>query len=338
MKRSPADLILQWRNRRPDGQEAEDRAAALIRGSLQPGEPSEAQLARIEQRLLAWRQRASLAPLRLRLALAIAVLLVGGTSVEAARRMGWLDRILPALSPTQVRAPQSRLPDRARGALRLAPVEADGPAPVPAPAPIPAVENPAAEGERPQHPTRISRRTAFLDRPEPVIAAPSEEISALDHAIRLLRRDHDAGAALSALDAYLDRYPSGVLNREARFARVDALLILQRSEQALDALEVLPLDNHRRSTELQVIRGELRARSDCARAGQDFGAVLTRNPDDALAERALYGRGACRAKQGDVTGAAEDLRRYLERFPNGTHAGWARRWLESRGKAAASGG
>jgi TolA-binding protein len=179
---------------------------------------------------------------------------------------------------------------------------------------------------------------ASVDRPEPATPAPSEEISALDQAIRLLRRHHNAGAALSALDAYLDHYPHGVLNREARFARVDALLILQRPDQALDALETLPFDDHRRSTELQVIRGELRARSDCARAGQDFGAVLARNPDDPLAERAFYGRGACRAKLGDVTGAAEDLRRYLERFPKGAHATWARRWLESRGGVFTKGG
>ena len=222
-------------------------------------------------------------------------------------------------------------------AARTPPVVADIPPPVAVPAPVPAVESQAAEGERPQRPARVSSRMASVDRAEPPTPAPSEEISALDQAIRLLRRHHNAGAALSALDAYLDRYPHGVLNREARFARVDALLILQRPDQALDALETLPLDNHRRSTELQVIRGELRARSDCARAGQDL-APCWRATRMVLAERALYGRGACRAKLGDVTGAAEDLRRYLERFPNGAHAMWARRWLESRGQASAKGG
>jgi TolA-binding protein len=252
--------------------------------------------------------------------------------------MGWLDRILPALSPAPARSPQPRSPTRVKVAARTPPVVVHIPPPVIEPAPVPAVETPAAESERPQRPTRVSRRTASVDRAEAPPPAPSEEINALDRAIRLLRRHHDAGAALSALDAYLDRYPLGVLNREARFARVDALLILQRPDQALDALETLPLDDHRRSTELQVIRGELRARSNCTRAGQDFGAVLARNPDDGLAERALYGRGACRAKLGDVTGAVEDLRRYLERFPNGTHAMWARRWLESKGKAFTKGG
>jgi hypothetical protein len=145
--------------------------------------------------------------------------------------------------------------------------------------------------------------------------------------LALLRRQHDAGAALAALEAYLGRYPHGVLEQEARQARVDALLLLKRPDQALAALEELPLDHRRRSTELRVIRGELRARTDCTRAEADFSAALSPEPDAALLERILYGRGACRAKRGDRTGARSDLERYLGRFPEGSHAGWARRWL-----------
>jgi hypothetical protein len=55
-------------------------------------------------------------------------------------------------------------------------------------------------------------------------------------------------AALTALDAYLDRYPHGVLHREARLARLDALLILKRTDEALAELETLPLDSGRRSS------------------------------------------------------------------------------------------
>ena len=116
---------------------------------------------------------------------------------------------------------------------------------------------------------------------------------------------------------------------EARVARVDALLTLDRADDALRALEQLPLDAHRRSTELQLIRGELRARTDCDRGEADFTAVLARVRTAALEERALYGRAACRAKRGNVNGAADDLRRYVERFPHGAHADWARRWLEN---------
>jgi len=154
----------------------------------------------------------------------------------------------------------------------------------------------------------------------------------------LLRRDHDAPAALTALDAYLDRYPHGVLHREARLARLDALLILRRTDEALAELETLPLDSGRRSTELQVVRAELRARTDCSRAEEDFSVALTHSPDTALLERILYGRGACRAKSGKVSGAAEDLRRYLERFPTGAHAQWARQWLNASSTAPVKGG
>jgi TolA-binding protein len=145
----------------------------------------------------------------------------------------------------------------------------------------------------------------------------------------LLRRDHDGPAALSALDSYLARYPHGLLSREAHFARVDALLLLGRSDQALADLEVLPFDRGRRSTELQVIRAELRARSSCASAVADFGAALSQSPSAALLERILYGRGVCRSKLGDIPGAVEDLRRYVERFPNGAHARAAQKWLTS---------
>ena len=116
---------------------------------------------------------------------------------------------------------------------------------------------------------------------------------------------------------------------EARVAQVDALLMLDRADEALRALEALPLDANRRSTELQLIRGELRARADCRRAEADFTAVLARIRTAALEERALYGRAACRTTLGNPHGAADDLRRYLDRFPDGAHADWARRWLEN---------
>jgi TolA-binding protein len=120
-----------------------------------------------------------------------------------------------------------------------------------------------------------------------------------------------------------------VLVPEARVARVDALLMLDRADEALRALETLPLDGHRRATELLLIRGELHARTDCGRAEADFTTVLGRVQTAALEERALYGRAACRNTLGNSAGAAADLRRYIDRFPNGAHAGWALRWLEN---------
>lgn len=184
-------------------------------------------------------------------------------------------------------------------------------------------------------PAAMSSATAEpADAPPRLQAASvSDEVHALDRALALLRREHDGGAALLALDAYLARYPHGLLSREAHFARVDALLLLGRSDQALAALEALPLDRGARSTELQVIRGELRARRNCASANADFSAALAQSPTPALLERILYGRGVCRSKLGNVSGAASDLQRYLDRFPNGVHARSARLWLQSVGVA-----
>ena len=176
-------------------------------------------------------------------------------------------------------------------------------------------------------PPSASPLVARASAQPPVI---SEEVREIDRAIGYLRRDHDPVAALAALDRYLTRYPRGALQKEARLARIDALLLLGRTDQALGALEVATFDPGLRSTELLVVRAELRAVRDCQRAEQDFTTALRRSPDARLLERILYGRGACRAKLRDTAGASDDLRWYLERFPSGAHADWARRWMASR--------
>ena len=189
----------------------------------------------------------------------------------------------------------------------------------------------------PAAPPPIAVKAPVLPASQPAASA-SDEIRGLDQAIGLLRRDRNAAAALAAFNSYLERYPHGVLNREARAARIDALLMLERTNEALAALETLPLDSGRRSTELQVMRGELRARNDCAGAERDFGTALSHTPDAGLLERIWYGRGVCRWKLGNRAGAADDFRRYIERFPDGAHAAWARRWLETTGQSSTTGG
>jgi TolA-binding protein len=61
--------------------------------------------------------------------------------------------------------------------------------------------------------------------------------------------------------------------------------------------------------------------------------VLAVEPEDAFAERALYGRAMCRAHAGRLGDARGDLRAYLDRFPRGdrrTEAERTLRALESR--------
>jgi tetratricopeptide (TPR) repeat protein len=378
MKQDAGERVSRLRDRPLDGTAPEDRAAALIRGLGACDEPSELQLARIEQGIGARASHRSRPSLALRVALAMLFLLVGAATVKAyelARRAGWFDRIqgagpppseparsLPSRRPVRTAATASSLPSSTldQSAVAKEPILA-----------IHHAEEPETiANDPPRRQAPASRRVANLDPPpyaqapttgkydpfEPVptvpevgrtaekltvsvpLAAPSQEIHALDRAIAMLRRDRDAAAALAALDVYLDRYPHGVLQREARLARVDALLLLQGTDEALAALETLPLDSGRRSTELQVVRAELRARMDCARADEDFSMALTHSPDAALLERILYGRGACRAKLGRASDAAEDLRRYLDRFPNGAHATWARQWLDRIDKSPVKGG
>jgi hypothetical protein len=364
--------MLRWRDRPPCGTDTEDRAASLMRNAMVPGEPDDATLARIQRRLRDSRERPVYSRFAFRLVFAAFFLIAGVASVKAyemIRRAVWPQQpTAPAQLPSAARrpatarvtrTPTAAAPDRAEPALAD---EATGPSSPPSlapslaqPAPIaervprdkprPARQELAVNPESPppaqldptDPPSRAWHPPAAPDlnssSPTPSSTSPSEEVAVLDRAIALLRRDHNAEGALAALDAYLAHYPHGLLTREARLGRVDALLMLHRSDDALAALDSLPLDTHRRSTELQVIRGELRAQKDCRRAIADFSDAISHSPDAALLERILYGRGVCRAKTGDAFGAAADLKRYLERFPDAPHAAWARRWLESSSKA-----
>jgi TolA-binding protein len=356
-----------WRDRPPARATLEDRAAALMQAVLPPGEPDDAVLARVGRRLLGEHRQPLRAHLVFRLALAALALVAGGASVKAyewVRQATWpvrrtappapqarartvpsrqtaktapveaaqppnpsADHAAAEASPPAPRtvAPRSLSAEKPAPATRATPANhepADGPPPI-APPVLPAA---ALE---PAGPPGVA--SSGWPRPAPVAtpAAVTDEITALDRAMAVLRHERNAEAALAALDDYLRRYPNGFLQREALSGKVDALLMLRRPDQALAALETFPFDNHRRSVELQVIRGELRARKDCTRAITDFDAALGRGPDAALLERILYGRAGCRVRTGDQRGAAADLQRYVERFPEGDHASWARRWLES---------
>jgi TolA-binding protein len=363
MKEQPLDVdsLPRWRDRPEGGSSEEDRAAALVRDALAADAFAvgldDRRLHAIEENLKTARRARP--PLWLRPAIVAALVSVSVASVMG-YEAGWFAPIRERLRfrsiPAAVPEPAEHLTKRATRA-ETAPVAEPAPAPLPAPAPVPVpVDDPtpglqAAEAARPRAsapsaphapaargatPAPIQKLAVADTAPPPPAAveraqptAASEEIEALERAMGLLRGKHDAPAALAALDDYLARFPNGVLAREARVARVDALLTLDRADEALRALEELPLDAHRRSTELQLIRGELRGRTDCGRAEADFTAVLARVRTAAMEERALYGRAACRSKQGNVGGAADDLRRYVDRFPSGAHVDWARRWLEN---------
>lgn len=256
------------------------------------------------------------------------------TDEQRTRPDGWSDRRTGGPDLARLPTGGARPLDLAMAPAAVARSGASGAASahsiVPQAAPVVRFEAPAGLSAPPPTVSRPPASPAQASLPQ----SPSDEVRTLDHALALLRREHDGVRALSALDAYLGRYPNGLLSREARFARVDALLMLGRSADALAALDGLQLDRGRRSTELQVIRGELRAQRDCLGAEADFSIALAQSPNAGLLGRILYGRGVCRMRLGNVAGAVSDLERYLDRFPTGVHASSARQWLQSAGRAS----
>ena len=166
-----------------------------------------------------------------------------------------------------------------------------------------------------------------LRPPEKTVAAPENlsEERLLAAAVRALRAKQDADSALLALDAYRSRYPQGRLFVEAGVLRVDALIALHRSAEALRALDELDLSRMPGGLERRLQRGELRATSGRLReALTDFDGVLAHAREQDLLQRALQGRAQARLRLGDLAGARSDGIEYLRRFPAGPFARQAR--------------
>jgi hypothetical protein len=178
---------------------------------------------------------------------------------------------------------------------------------------------------RPPAPASVPRITPRASAPALGSGELAQETRLLRVALAELRHQHDGAAALATLNEYLQHFPDGTLLAEARRARVDALLLLGRSDEAQGALDRLELEPIGRGQELLLIRGELRARRDCADAIADFDVVVGHAAPPRLAERALFGRAVCRQHEGQRGAARADALAYLERFPAGRFAESARR-------------
>jgi hypothetical protein len=123
----------------------------------------------------------------------------------------------------------------------------------------------------------------------------AREVAQLAAALQRLRADKDARGALALLDEHRRRFPVGALGDEARVVRVEALLALGRSREALEELEELPGPLLERSRRLRVARGELRAaQGRCQQAREDFAAVAQgEGVGEEISLRAERGRAAC---------------------------------------------
>jgi hypothetical protein len=354
----PVDqAVARWIHRLPGGAAPEDRAAELLRrASVAPPFGQQARM-RVHARLAAETTRAanaertSLAPGRQSRGRATALhwgiaasLLLGSGVVIAARGVDHWWKAGPSATSRPPPAPErSGLQRPSRGqrprdhvsgvvateslmreGVAAPPGAAEAPLPVPSPVAV-VVPNPVS---RSVGNVAVSDAPAFAPARESKLAM---EARLLDGALGRLRQGRDADRALQELDHYLSRFPGGILAVEARAARVDALLMLGHEPEALVALNALPLDGGGRDQELRVIRGELGAASDCARAILDFDQVLATTASSSdLAERALYGRAVCRSRQGQKDEARRDAARYIERFPRGRFTREAH-WLIASG-------
>jgi hypothetical protein len=326
----------------PSGDPTVDRASQLLAELQAPPRLHPAVDARIDRRLAGLARPAARRRARWPVFAASSVALLLGGAVAAKYNPAPLRRLMevllpapevpapvrrrrapePALVPPSVPAPRpaSESAPRPRIVLRT-PVRID-PAPPsrhepPQPAPAPA---PAAAPAPPEQPAA----------PAPPPSALAGESTMLGRALAQLRRDEDPGAALATLDEYEARFPRGVMAFDAIAARVEALVKLGRRDAALARLDDVPAAALAKSPGLRVVRGELRAgagRLDAAIA--DFDQELGRRgaARGDLFERALYGRGSCRARRGDGAGAREDLERYLSLYPQGRFAAEARQVL-----------
>ena len=215
------------------------------------------------------------------------------------------------LKPTAM--PTEQAPGSAAGVTErpapLPPAEPTRVAAALAPAPLPAASVPSAWPP------------AAQSQPQPVASGagqPQGGARWLAEALHSLRANHAPGAALALLDLHAAELTQSAFVHEAMVLRVEALLGLKRSGEALVLLDGKSLSDVAASRTLLLTRAELRAAAGrCAESLPDFDLVLARarQPD----EQALYGRALCRSRLGDKLGARADFALYRRQFPNGTH-------------------
>jgi hypothetical protein len=310
----------------PEGS-AEAHGARLLRAARRRTALPTGARARVRTRLLAGGPvRTTRRPA---FALLAAALVLGGAVAVATTRLAGPR---PAPSASGSAAAPRRAP--ARIGAPPAPISAppaastpEGPARASAPPRAPAAPRRRAlraigAGEAPTAPTAPTAPAPAETPPleaAPAPALPSEH-GRLAEALRLLRRERDPAAALAALDRFDAEFPRAALAPEARVARIEALAALGRKREALAALDALDAQAPGPGSALRVLRGELRAAAGrCRDALLDFDAALG-EPRGGLHERALYGRGVCRARLGDAAGAAADFARYEATYPAGRFA------------------
>lgn len=126
---------------------------------------------------------------------------------------------------------------------------------------------------------------------EDPILAESRSFSA---ALAQWHRDHNAGAALAALDRHERKFPHGQIRLEARLLRAEIFLQKGREREALGLLDGVSLSGLPRGRELRTVRGELRVKyGRCTEGRRDLEHVLAKDGADALGLRATRAIALC---------------------------------------------
>jgi hypothetical protein len=298
-------------------------AARLLHQAKRPQPLSPAELAVIGARLP--RPSITRAPHWFwRVATAVFLLLCGGALMAGTLR---LLRPTPATLPAK-QAPVVPKPPRARVAAR------PGLPQVP-PVEVPPVDE-AAAAKAPAAASRPTRNVAPAieiappPAPPPSTPAPSalrEETALVASALHRLREGNDAAGALALLDEHDRRFgTAGLLGDEVSATRIEAWLRTDQHARALSVLDGRVLRPAGAARALLAARADLRAEAGrCAEARADFDLLLAGGGvDDAIEERALFGRASCLSREGDAAAARVELEQYLSRFPAGAFAARAR--------------
>ena len=220
---------------------------------------------------------------------AFCLVLIAGTAVAHGVDLSRL----PLIGALFTAHRQSPAPETPRA--RKQPTEAASVAAAPAGA-VARSPSPIVRPEPVRAPTIAPRpRVAIGTSPTVPAAEPIQaESSSFSAALAEWHRDHDANAALAALEVHERRFPGGQMQLEARLLRAEILLQQGREREALTLLDRMYLPALPRGRELQTVRGELRIKySRCAEGRRDLDEVLAKDRTDGLARRAARAISLC---------------------------------------------
>jgi hypothetical protein len=236
--------------------------------------------------------------------------------------------------PAEARAPHAAQRRAITSPLQPSPAaEVSPPVETPLPDALEPTPAPAPTGARKLArvalPPAITPPRSALEPPPLAAVEGDDEARLLARAFRHLRSEGDAAGAIAALDEHDRRFGAGALATEAALARVEALLLLGRSTEALPPLLAIRGTPAGRTPEVRATRAELLARAHrCDEAASDLDALLAPGAPAAARARALYARASCALEGGDPARALPDLERYLGEFPDGRSAPAVRAALE----------